>query len=111
MAATVNDTSANWRTKAVEWIFSQGVSTILLLMILIGGYQVATYAFGVAVPAHLKQIQEGYERIEKSHDSRVRELIKTFENERTVERQHYENATSAVRELVQELRQGSGKDR
>lgn len=105
MAATVNDQAASWRTKAVEWIFSQGVSTILLLMILVGGYQVATYAFGVAVPAHLKQIQEGYERIEKSHDLRVRELIKTFENERTVEREHYQRATDAVHDLVNELKQ------
>jgi hypothetical protein len=56
----------NWRDLLTKWLFSQGVSTILL------------FAIGVGVwygwPAALANIQSGYERMEKSQqESFVRE--------------------------------------
>lgn len=48
----------NAKEKLIDWLFSQGVSTVLLFAIL------AFLAHGVVVlvPTHIKQIEEGYGR-------------------------------------------------
>jgi hypothetical protein len=52
----------SWRDMAFRWLFSQGVSTILLFAILGGVWY--------GLPASLAKIQDGYERIEKADDRR-----------------------------------------
>jgi len=67
------------KTIALKWLFSQGTSTILLLLILGGMWKIADYAINTAIPDHLKQIQMGYERIETNHAKEVEQLRSTFE--------------------------------
>ena len=69
------------KTLAARWLFSQGVSTLLLFAILVGMYKMTDYAINIAVPEHLKQIQLGYEKIESGHAKEVEALRATFEKE------------------------------
>ena len=47
------DPNISWKVKAAHWIFNQGPSTILLILIL--------YGIHINVPTALKQINQGYE--------------------------------------------------
>ena len=62
------------KTMAVQWATGQPFNNVLLIAIFCGGAYAAHYLMTVAIPSHLKQIQEGYERIEESHKA-DRELI------------------------------------
>lgn len=46
------------KEKLIEWLFSQGVSTVLLCGILV----FLAYGVIVLVPTHIAQIEEGYGR-------------------------------------------------
>jgi len=78
------------------WLYSQGVSTVLLVLILIGCYR--------ALPAAVDQIIASYERLDASHRSTITELTQTFQNERERERQQTKEAVTAIRELTAEIR-------
>lgn len=60
----------------VEWLKGQPFTNVLLIGLLstvtYGGYLAINYA----VPAHLKQIQAGYETIDARHESRRTEDLK-----------------------------------
>ena len=71
-------TSKELTTKAIEWLTGQSFNNLLLLMILASFAWFAHHSITVAVPSHLRQIQEGYETI--IEDSR--------ENERIIREQH-----------------------
>lgn len=58
-ATTTNGNGRDWKSRAADWLFSQGVSTVLLFAIL----AVAVYSVRDLVPRHLMQIQEGYQRV------------------------------------------------
>lgn len=81
------------KTLAARWLFSQGVSTLLLFAILVGMYKMADYAVNTALPEHLKQIQSGYEKIEAGHAKEVEALRSTFEKD--IERERAERHRSA----------------
>lgn len=76
------------KTLAARWLFSQGVSTLLLFAILVGMYKMADYAMNTAIPEHLKQIQAGYEKIEAGHAKEVESLRSTFDKERERAERH-----------------------
>lgn len=59
MPAEQDVQTRDWKSRAAEWLFSQGVSTVLLFAI----FAIAVYAVRTLVPMHLNQIQEGYERV------------------------------------------------
>ena len=69
-----SDKTTDKVTIALQWAAGQPFNNVLLIAILAGGGYVAHYVMTVSIPAHLKQIQEGYERIEESHKA-DRELI------------------------------------
>lgn len=52
---------------AFRWLSRQGVVVVLLFALLGGLASFGHYTMTTAVPAHLKQIQDGYERLSKDH--------------------------------------------
>lgn len=61
--------------KFVNWCFSQGVSTVLLTIIVIGG----GYMAYVMIPRHLETIQAGYERINERNAAATEKLALSHE--------------------------------
>ena len=98
-------TEGGWRAKAAEWLFSQGVSTVLLALILLGIYRAVNYAMDTAVPAHLQKIQQGYVEIQQSNEQQIKWLAETFERERKAEREHAKESVQSIKELTAEIRQ------
>lgn len=87
------------------WLYSQGVSTVLLVLILVAIYRVFNHLVSIAIPKHLETIQEGYERIQSSHERQVVTLTDTFRKERELERQQVAATTQAIRELTEQLKE------
>ncbi len=67
--------------KMCAWISSQPITNVLLILQLLliagGGYGTVKYI----VPVYLRQIQEGYERIDKEHSKQIDSLNKSRELE------------------------------
>lgn len=51
-----------WRRLVLEWLFNQGVSTVLLIINVTVMVYFFNYALQTAIPAHLSAIQAGYDR-------------------------------------------------
>lgn len=64
---------------ALKWVLSQGVSNLLLMAILYALWYFADYAVNVGIPAHLRQIQDGYRENAEAHTKEVDKLTATFE--------------------------------
>lgn len=59
--------------KVATWLSAQPITNVLLILQLAmaaGGFYAAAKYW---IPLHLQQIQNGYERIEKSHESQLRD--------------------------------------
>ncbi len=70
------DTSDNdWKRIGIKWLVNQGVSTVLLFLILVGG----GYMVYVMVPKHLDTIQAGYKEISDRHDAAVAKMADSHE--------------------------------
>lgn len=73
---------ASYKVLLVRWIAGQGIVSGLLCLILCamlwGGY----YAMETAIPSHLKQIQDGYERQEVKQTEQVKQIISAQDKER-----------------------------
>lgn len=83
------DRDIKLKAKIVDYLLQQGVPTILLFSIL----GLGVYALNIAVPQHLRSIQDGYLAIEKSSNERaarwqaaVKELAEDFRDIRTQDR-------------------------
>ena len=63
--------------KAIDWLAGQSFNNVLLVSILVFMGCAAYYAVN-QIPLHLKQIQEGYEKIELNHTRQVESNVKAF---------------------------------
>lgn len=67
--------------KLATWLSSQPITNVLLILQLLllagGGYGTVKYI----IPVHLKQIQDGYERIDKEHTKQIDTINKSRELE------------------------------
>jgi len=91
--------TADIKAMGAHWLFGQPATTVLLFLILGGGAWFAKYLIDTAVPKHLEQIQQGYEKVQQEgirESSAARaeslETRKTFE--RTLDR--FERMTQKV---------------
>ena len=82
-----NGEPLHWRSRMYDWLFSQGVSTVLLFAILIAVGYLGNYALTTAVPAHLKTIQDGYREIQAENKVQQKELLERFKDDRTRDRE------------------------
>lgn len=64
---------------AVQWLAGQPFSNVLLVAILGSLLWFGHYSLTVAVPSHLKQIQDGYDRIDRNHRDEREMLRQTYE--------------------------------
>ena len=71
------------REQLSDWLFQQGVSTVLLFAILAGGM----YAARVMVPAHIESIKEGYRQMEDSHKKEREDYLKAMVEQRDKDRE------------------------
>ena len=76
----------DWKIVAMTWLTGQPYENVLLSAILCGGAYLAHYVVTVAMPAQiqherdeLRQIQEGYERIEESHKADRALIIQQYD--------------------------------
>lgn len=59
---------------AVRWMFGQPFNNVMLIAIFSGIAWFAHYSVTVAVPSHLKMIQQGYETLDKAHQTERHEM-------------------------------------
>ena len=71
---TANGDKKTWRDMAATWLFQPGVSTVLLVVLVVLGI----YTLKVIVPDHLALIQQGYERTEKAHEAQIKYIMDTL---------------------------------
>lgn len=81
-----------------DWLYKQGVSTVLLILIFGALCWFGHYAVTTAIPQHLQQIQDGYEKIQSGfersqlkHSERLKDVIESYKDDqerdqRTIER-------------------------
>ena len=96
------------KSKALRWFLGQEANTILLFLILAGISWMLHYSITEAIPAHLKQIGEGYKAVAEENRAAQREQQATFERttekfERTMERND-----GLVRDVLQLPRRADG---
>lgn len=75
-----------WAQIAAEWLTAQSFNNVLLVLILsaiVGG---TYYGIKEAIPAHLRTIQDGYDRIDDAHR----------EERKDIERLHTDQTKSVV---------------
>lgn len=82
-AAAMARPRAGIREQLSDWLFQQGVSTVLLFAILAGGM----YAARVMVPAHIESIKDGYQKIEDSHRKEREDYLKSMVEQRDKDRE------------------------
>lgn len=101
MNDVIDPTGKDWKTIGLQWLVSQGVSTVLLFCILAGG----GYACYSLVPQHLQQIQKGYEDITERHERTVKAI--TDGHERTVKQltESQDRERAAILNLVRRSRE------
>lgn len=71
--------NSNAADAAVKWLFGQPFNNVLLIAILVSIGWGTHYGVTTAIPAHLKQIQDGYELLDKSHTIERAELTKIYD--------------------------------
>jgi hypothetical protein len=59
---------------ALRWLSGQSFTNVLLVLILCAFVWFVDKAMNMWIPAHIAQLQSGYERIEKSHERQI-ELV------------------------------------
>jgi len=86
----INNSSV--KVLAFRWLSRQGVVVVLLFTLLGGFSWFGHYTMTIAVPQHLKTIQEGYERIGKSHDDalgRVAGAVEKIADDNRLQRKEF----------------------
>lgn len=80
--------------KAMDWATSQTFNNVLLLMILCAIIWVGVYSITTAIPAHLTQIQNGYEAISAADNASVERIIKIYDKRLSEQSRNRSTTTS-----------------
>lgn len=64
--------------KAIDWLTGQSFNNVMLALILASIAFGAYYTVNYAIPVHLRQIQDGYEKIETNHTRQMEGSLKAF---------------------------------
>lgn len=92
------------KTQAGRWLFSQGVSTVLLFAIFVSIAWLGKYLIVDGIPKHLEQIQAGYERISVEHVKARREDREAFTSSLGELKSTIKENTEATRRLTESRR-------
>lgn len=88
----VTNTNTNLVTLVMSWASGQPFNNVMLMAIFSALCWITYFAVTVAIPEHLKHIQEGYEKLEKGNMEERQETIEVYDKwfER-MERYHDDN--------------------
>lgn len=75
MGTDVEVGNKSWREIGMSWLVNQGASTVLLTVLIIGG----GYMAYVMIPAHIKAIQDGYEKVNERNSVAIEKLAASHE--------------------------------
>lgn len=94
-----------WREKTADWLFAQGLGTVLLLLLVAGLLWFGHYAIETGIPRHLDQIQQGYKEISDKHEIVVKHI--SDRNESTIKQVIDQNDRDrqAILSLVKKIRE------
>ena len=90
----------NWRSMVLEAAIRQGPSFVILLLLLFALWNFSNFVVQEGVPAHLQQIQLGYEKIQQSHSQEIDRLVIAFEREQLLIRDTHALLNEAIGELM-----------
>jgi hypothetical protein len=83
----VSDEKGPWYGRVAEiaatWLTAQNFNNVLLMSILIGMFVGGKYALDHVIPAHLTQIQRGYEKEGEANRELIQRLDKAHMDERS----------------------------
>lgn len=86
------------KTSVVQKLLGQEMNTIMLVVLLAAWCYAFWWAMTTGVPAHLKQIQEGYREVAVEHSKAQTEIQQTFEKTLDrIERKMSEHAIGSAR--------------
>lgn len=110
--ALENDPTAPWWARFVEWILSnQGIAASILIAQTSVCVWLGHYAITVGIPAHLSQIQTGYEKLGAMHDAAsktiaesVKEVAKTNDDNLKRMIENNKEQISNMRDVIREMR-------
>jgi hypothetical protein len=74
MSDTDQKATGNATEIALKWMFGQPFNNVMLIAIFSGIAWFAHYSVTIAVPSHLKMIQQGYESLDKTHHAERSEM-------------------------------------
>lgn len=81
-----DETKATIKERAAEWVFQQGVSTVLLVAILAALGWIARYGLVTAIPNHIAALRQIVIDVESSHreerELRDKKFLEQHEKER-----------------------------
>ena len=80
---------SGWWDLLAKWLFSQGVSTVLLFAICLGIY--------VGVPRWLEIVNEGYVRQHNAFDAQLKNVLGQMERDQAKDRELFERLLKEVR--------------
>ncbi|OGT57698.1 MAG: hypothetical protein A3E01_02875 [Gammaproteobacteria bacterium RIFCSPHIGHO2_12_FULL_63_22] len=99
--ATTSNGNGSLKAELLSAAIKQGPSFVVLCGILYGIYYFADYAMRTAVPAHLQQIQSGYEKIASDNKAMIEAHARVVEKQFT----QYDQAIETTKELNRSLQQ------
>lgn len=97
-----NNAEVSIKDRFVIWMFQQGTSTVLLVLLTCVVTYFGYYAMTTAIPQHLKTIQEGYEKQEANHSAVVDKFVNSMERQQQLMRDDRETFKQSLREAVRE---------
>lgn len=92
-----------FQSRAIDWLFQQGVSTVPLLLLLYG----LGYAVERVVPRLLAEVQAGYERIAIIQDRQLQLLVDEFRADQERDQQLIEKLLSEQQRQPARVAHGS----
>lgn len=73
------DVTRSLKEQIVHWAAGQPFNNVLLLAILGAIAWLGHYGLTTAIPTHLEQIQSGYEKLNKSHESERTRTLEVYD--------------------------------
>ena len=74
-----DDRAKDIKTHIIEWAAGQPFNNVLLIVILTSIGWIGHYSMTIAIPSHLKQIQDGYQSLDATHHAERKQTLETYD--------------------------------
>lgn len=89
----------DWKGFLFESSIQQGPSFLVLVLILYGLWGFGDHIIHEGIPSHLRQIQQGYEKIQQAQDKNIDRLIAEQHEEHNLMRKAVEEITTLAERI------------